>query len=157
MTTAESCLKLVEELPASFVKALIGQLRGASVAAMPHPSYQWRVDEFLRRCGSRRTELAPMLEVALAAKRAAPATELVWTGPPTPAVPTRHTEQVLCELIQDAKSRLTITSFGVFQVPRLLGDLEQALVRSVALQIVLGERESYGAQEIGRQRAQLGR
>jgi phosphatidylserine/phosphatidylglycerophosphate/cardiolipin synthase-like enzyme len=156
MTAGEACLKLVEELPTSFVEALIGQLRDSLVAAMPHPGYQGRVDEFLRRCNGRRTELAPMLEVALAAKRASPAIELVWTGPSTALIPARHTEQVLCEMLRDAERRLTITSFGVFQVPRLVVELEQALARDVALRIILGERESYGDQEIARQRAHLG-
>src|SRR5690348_10973469 len=108
MTVAEACLRLVDELPGGFVEALISQLRASAPPLMPHPGYQGRVDEFLRRCDGKRAELAPMLEVALAAKRGAPATELVWTGPATAAVPARHTEQVLCELIQDSKTRLTI-------------------------------------------------
>jgi phosphatidylserine/phosphatidylglycerophosphate/cardiolipin synthase-like enzyme len=156
MTTAEACLKLVEELPVSLVESLIGQLRRGAAPAMPNPGYQARVDEFLRRRVEMRGELAPMLEVALAAKRAAPTTELVWTGPATPVVPARRTEQVLFDLIRCAESKLTITSFGVFHVPRLVEELERALERGVALRIVLGDRESHSGQEIDRQRQQLG-
>ena len=87
MTTAEACLKLVEELPSSLVESLIAQLRDSSTPLMPNPGYQGRVDEFLRRWAERRSEVAPMLEVALAAKRCAPTTELVWTGPATTVVP----------------------------------------------------------------------
>jgi phosphatidylserine/phosphatidylglycerophosphate/cardiolipin synthase-like enzyme len=50
-----------------------------------------------------------------------------------------------------------MTSFGIFQVPRLVEELEQALLRGVALRIVLGDRESHSDQEIQSQRYQLGR
>ena len=157
MTAAEACLKLAEELPGSLVESLIAQLRGGGAPAMPNPGYQGRVDEFLRCWIDGRGDLAPMLEVALAAKRSRETTELVWTGPSTPVVPVRRTEQVLCDLICSAKRRLTMTSFGIFQVPRLVEKLEQALVRGVALRIVLGDREWHSDQEIDRQRHQLGR
>ncbi len=157
MTTAEACLKLVEELPGSLVESLIGQLRASAVPAMPNPGYQGRVDEFLRRQADVRSELAPMPDVALAAKRLRQTAELVWTGPPTPVVPVRGTEQVLCDLIRNAERRLTMTSFGIFQVPRLVEELEQSLVRGVALRIVLGDREWHHDQEIDHQRHQLGR
>lgn len=157
MTKAEACLKLVEELPGSLVESLVMQLRSGSPMVMPSPGYQARLDEFIRGLGESRGELAPMLEVALAAKRARQSSELVWTGPATPVVPVRRTEQVLCELIRCAERRLTMTSFGIFQVPRLVNELEQSLERGVALRIVLGDRESHSDQEIERQRWQLGR
>lgn len=157
MTAAEACLKLAEELPVSLVESLIAQLRAGPMPTMPNPSYQGRVDEFLRCWSDTRPELAPMLEVALAAKRSRQTTELVWTGPSTPVVSVRRTEQVLCDLIRGAERRLTLTSFGIFQVPRLVEELEQALVRAVELRIVLGDRESHSDQEIDRQRYQLGR
>ena len=95
--------------------------------------------------------------MALAAKRSRLTTELVWTGPSTPVVPVRRTEQVLCDLIRCAERNLSMTSFGIFQVPRLVEELEQALARGVALRIVLGDRESHSDREIDRQRYQLGR
>jgi phosphatidylserine/phosphatidylglycerophosphate/cardiolipin synthase-like enzyme len=157
MTAAEASLKLVEELPGSLVESLIGQLRDGAAPAMPSPGYQGRVDEFLRFQSGTRVEVAPMLEVALAAKRSRQTTELVWTGPSTPVVPVRRTEQVLCDLIRCAERRLTMTSFGIFQVPRLVEELEHALGRGVALRIVLGDREAHSDREIDRQRQQLGR
>jgi cardiolipin synthase len=157
MTAAEACLKLAEELPGSLVESLIAQLRGGAAPAMPNPGYQGRVDDFLRCRIDARGDLAPMLEVALAAKRSRPTTELVWTGPSTPVVPVRRTEQVLGDLIVCAARRLTMTSFGIFQVPRLVEELEQALARGVALRIVLGDREWHSDHEIDRQRHQLGR
>jgi phosphatidylserine/phosphatidylglycerophosphate/cardiolipin synthase-like enzyme len=157
MTTVEACLKLVEELPGSLVESLIAQLRGGAAPAMPSPGYQARVDEFVRGQRDVRGELAPMLEVALAAKRSRQSTELVWTGPSTPVVPVRRTEQVLCDLICSAERSLTMTSFGIFQVPRLVEELERSLERGVALRIVLGDREARSDQQIDRQRHQLGR
>ena len=156
MTVAEACLRLTEELPASVVDSLICELRQGRGPFIPNPSYQARVDEFLRRWDVRRGELAPMLEVALTAKRIVPTMELVWTGPATTVVPVRRTEQVLFDLIRSAERRLTIASFGVFQIPRLVDELEFALARGVTLRIVLGERESASEQGIDRQRLQLG-
>lgn len=40
--------------------------------------------------------------------------ELVWTGPSTGKVPVRHTEQVLCEVIEAAKRRLFLVSFVAY-------------------------------------------
>lgn len=156
MTTAEASLRLVEELPASLVESLIQQLRGGLDPRMPNPGYQARVDDFLRPGVSCRSDLASMLEVALAAKRSRPTAELVWTGPATSVVPVRRTEQVLFDLIQSAERRLTVMSFGIFEVPRLVSALEEALARGVELRIVLGDRESRSDLEIDRQRHQLG-
>ena len=97
-----------------------------------------------------------MLEVALAAKLGMPTTELVWSGPSTNVVPRRATEQVLFELIQGARQRLTIMSFGVFRIPRLVSSLEQVLANGVHLRIVLGDRESSGENDMERQLQELG-
>ena len=156
MSTAESALRLVEALPASLVECLIQQLRGGRDPSMPNPNYQARVEHFVRQA-SCRTELAPMLEVALAAKRLQQTSELVWTGPATSVVPVRRTEQVLSDLIDGAERKLTIMSFGIFQVPRLVEALEGALDRHVALRIVLGDREQQTDWVIDQQRHQLGR
>ncbi|MFN7992722.1 MAG: DISARM system phospholipase D-like protein DrmC [Bryobacteraceae bacterium] len=155
MTPAESTLRLVEELPASLVESLIQQLRSGRDPRMPNPSYQARVEQFVR-FASCRSELAPMLEVALAAKRSRETSELVWTGPVTSVVPVRRTEQVLSDLFDATDRKLTIMSFGIFQVPRLVENLERALDRSVDLRIVLGDREQQTDWVIDQQRHQLG-
>jgi phosphatidylserine/phosphatidylglycerophosphate/cardiolipin synthase-like enzyme len=64
---------------------------------------------------------------------------------------------VLSDLIGCAERRLTMTSFGIFHVPRLVEELERSLERGVLLRIVLGDREAHSDQEIDRQRYQLGR
>ena len=156
MTIAEACLRLADELPVSLVESLIIQLRGNAAPVMPSPGYQARVDDFLRRWSEKRRDLAAMLEVALAANRLAPTTELVWTGPTTATVPLRRTEQVLFDLIRHAEARLTLTSFGVFHIPRLIDELESAIEKGVSVRLVLGDREMHSDQEIERQRLHLG-
>jgi phosphatidylserine/phosphatidylglycerophosphate/cardiolipin synthase-like enzyme len=156
MTAAEASLKLVEDLPDSLVESVIEQLRRGNTPVVPNPGYQTRVADFLQLTGTPRPELAAMLEVASVAKRSRPTAELVWTGPATPVVPVRQTEQVIFDLIQCAETRLTVMSFGIFQVPRLIEGLEAALARAVDVRIVLGERESQTDWVIDQQTYQLG-
>ena len=98
-----------------------------------------------------------MLEVAILAKRTRPTAEVVWTGPATPVVPVRQTEQVIFDLIERAERRLTVMSFGIFQVPRLIEGLEAALRRAVDVRIILGDRESDAVRAIDQQTCQLGK
>jgi len=156
MTPAEACLKFVEELPVSLTQCLVRQLRSGASTSVPNPAYQARIDDFLRQWPDLRKELPSMLEVALAAKLVMPTTELVWSGPATSVVPRRATEQVLFDMIQGTRQRLTIMSFGVFHVPRLVAALEDSLAAGIQLRIVLGERESSGESDIDRQRHELG-
>jgi phosphatidylserine/phosphatidylglycerophosphate/cardiolipin synthase-like enzyme len=156
MNAVEASLRLVEELPDSLVESVIQQLRRGIAPLVPSPSYQTRVADFLQVTGIPRQELAAMLEVASVAKRTRPTAELVWTGPATPVVPVRQTEQVIFDLIQCAEARLTIMSFGIFQVPRLIEGLEAALARAVDVRIVLGERESQTDWVVEQQTYQLG-
>jgi len=114
------------------------------------------VNEFLHSGAPRQAELASLLELALASKRSRQTVELVWTGPATPVVPVRRTEHALFELIQGAQQRLTFMRFGIFQVPRLVQMLEQALTRGIAVRIVLGDRESQSDWAIEQQSLQLG-
>jgi phosphatidylserine/phosphatidylglycerophosphate/cardiolipin synthase-like enzyme len=157
MNAAEASLRLVEELPDSLVESVIQQLRRGVAPVVPNPGYQTRVADFAQVAGIPRQELAAMLEVASVAKRSRPTAELVWTGPATPIVPVRQTEQVIFDLIQCAETRLTVMSFGIFNVPRLIEGLEAALARAVDVRIVLGERESQTDWVVEQQTDQLGR
>jgi phosphatidylserine/phosphatidylglycerophosphate/cardiolipin synthase-like enzyme len=60
-------------------------------------------------------------------------------------------------MIQGGRRRLTIMSFGVFHVPRLVSALEEVLARGMQVRIVLGDRESLGGDDINRQRQELGK
>ena len=45
--------------------------------------------------------------------------ELVWTGPSTTAIPARQTGEFLAGMIYTARRTLTLSSFGVYPVPRI--------------------------------------
>jgi phosphatidylserine/phosphatidylglycerophosphate/cardiolipin synthase-like enzyme len=64
-------------------------------------------------------------------------TEIVWTGPSTGQVPIRHTEQVLCELINHAKRRLFIVSFVAYQIDSVTKAIRNAIVRNVQIDLLL--------------------
>lgn len=148
MTRAEACLKLVQALPASLTESLVRQLAAGVVPSIPNPGYQARLDEFMRQWPGDSRELAAMMEMALACIRSAPGIEMVWTGPSVGAVPGRRTEQVLLELIQSAQQQLTVMRYGVFQVERVVSELESALHRGVRVRIVLGDRNTPHDQDI---------
>lgn len=63
--------------------------------------------------------------------------ELVWTGPTTPFVATRRTEQVLLDLIQRAKTELFIVSFVAYDVPSIIGAINSAIDRGVETRILV--------------------
>lgn len=70
--------------------------------------------------------------------------ELVWTGPTTPFVPTRRTEQVLLDLIQSAKRDLFLTSFVAYDIPPVVEALNEASRRGVAVRILLESSSAHG-------------
>lgn len=63
--------------------------------------------------------------------------ELVWTGPVTSVVSARKTEQVLLQVINQAKSELLITSFVAYKVDSLIQALNSACDRGVQLFLLL--------------------
>lgn len=105
----------------------------------------------LKRSWQKFPEIKP-LEVA-AALRGATVTansarnesiELVWTGPPTDMIPTRHTEQVLLEVIDSAKDKLFIVSFVTYNIEQIIRSLEKASSKRVQISILLEPSITYG-------------
>lgn len=72
------------------------------------------------------------------------AVELVWTGPSTGQVPVRHTEQVLCEVIDAAKRRLFLVSFVAYEVDSIIRALRDAIGRQVQIDVLLESSNKYG-------------
>jgi cardiolipin synthase len=70
--------------------------------------------------------------------------ELVWTGPTTPFVATRRTEQVLLDLIRNAKSDLFLVSFVAYDVSSIVEALNDAAAREIEIQILLETSTSHG-------------
>jgi cardiolipin synthase len=92
-------------------------------------------------------ELASML---LAASRAfikasaEQSTELVWTGPTTPFVSARRTEQALLQVINAAKSTLFVTSFVAYDVSGIVKALNEACDRGVHVSMLLESSQDHG-------------
>ena len=71
-------------------------------------------------------------------------TELVWTGPTTPFVSTRRTEQALLQVINAAEQTLFITSFVAYDVSTIVKALNEAAARSVAISMLLELSQDHG-------------
>lgn len=92
-------------------------------------------------------ELASMLlasshVVAKAAREQS--TELVWTGPTTPFVSARRTEQALLQVIDYARSTLFITSFVAYDVSSIVAALNAASGRGVSISMLLEASQEHG-------------
>lgn len=72
------------------------------------------------------------------------AMELVWTGPSTGLVPVRHTEEVLCEVIDCSRHRLFLVSFVAYDVERITKALNNAAARGVQIDVLLESSSAHG-------------
>lgn len=160
MTTLDNLVqaiqRLVADLPAELVTALVTALEGsdhlswprrrpAILAAIPQPAVRERVDAFLDTWQA----TAPAVEgrgVALALSAAAQAVEaergqerleLVWTGPDSRLIPLRRTDQALLQLIDSAQETLHIVSFAVYRIEAIARALARAASRGVAISLYL--------------------
>jgi len=70
--------------------------------------------------------------------------ELVWTGPTTPFVATRQTEQALLQVINAAQKELFITSFVTYDIGSILSSLNFACTRGVSVSILLEDSRDQG-------------
>jgi len=105
-------------------------------------------------------ELASMLIAAshVYAKAASEqSTELVWTGPTTPFVSARRTEQVLLQVINSAEQSLFFTSFVAYDVSTIVKALNAVNDRGVAISMLLELSQDHGGSitfdAIGKMRA----
>ncbi|MDR0313443.1 MAG: DISARM system phospholipase D-like protein DrmC [Treponema sp.] len=64
-------------------------------------------------------------------------TEIVWTGPSTGQIPVRHTEQVLCEVINYAQRHLFIVSFVAYKIDSVIKAMRDAIGRNVQINLLL--------------------
>lgn len=71
-------------------------------------------------------------------------TELVWTGPTTPFVSARRTEQALLQVINSAEQSLFITSFVAYDVSIIVKALNAADERGVAISMLLELSKDHG-------------
>lgn len=71
-------------------------------------------------------------------------TELVWTGPTTPFVSARRTEQALLQVINAAEQTLFITSFVAYNVSTIVKALNAASARGVVISMLLELSQDHG-------------
>lgn len=71
-------------------------------------------------------------------------TELVWTGPTTPFVSARRTEQALLQVINAAEQTLFITSFVAYNVSTIVKALNAASDRGVVISMLLELSQDHG-------------
>lgn len=71
-------------------------------------------------------------------------TELVWTGPTTPFVSARRTEQALLQVINSAEQALFVTSFVAYDVSTIVKALNAAAGRGVDIFILLEQSKDQG-------------
>lgn len=71
-------------------------------------------------------------------------TELVWTGPTTPFVSARRTEQALLQVINSAEQSLFITSFVAYDVSTIVKGLNAANERGVSIAMLLESSQGHG-------------
>ena len=63
--------------------------------------------------------------------------ELVWTGPDTGDMPFRRTEQAILQVLDSAKTRITLVSFAVYRIPNIGNALVRAAKRGVRLTVIM--------------------
>jgi len=70
--------------------------------------------------------------------------EMVWTGPSSGMVPSRHTEQVLIEVINSAQKKLYLVSFVAYEIDSVMSALRDATDRSVQIGFLLELSKNHG-------------
>lgn len=71
-------------------------------------------------------------------------TELVWTGPTTPFVSARRTEQALLQVIGAARQKLFVTSFVAYDISTIVKALNDASARGVSISMLLESSQDHG-------------
>ena len=153
----EAARRLAEELPQSAVEAVAtlleashaGLLQAAVQSAIAHQHYRAMALDFLRIWRREAPDLAGA-SVALGLRTAAHCQafaertqrlDLVWTGPDV-GLAYRHTQPALLDLINRAKTRLTVVSFVVYKVPAVTTAVAEAARRGVDVRIVVEDAEA---------------
>lgn len=128
----------------------VGKAAGSMSGVVSTPAAAGLVDQLINAWQATSVsaeELALMLLAAghvftKAAKQHS--TELVWTGPTTPFVSTRRTEQALLQVINAAEQTLFITSFVAYDVSTIVKALNAANDRGVVISMLLELSQGHG-------------
>ncbi len=151
-TIAEMISRLAADLPVEVMEMVVTILKGADdiVAArhrvmkmVANAEYRSRTVQLLDRCNAE--SLSPATAgLALQASGISEKenhrrqqVEIVWTGPDAEAVPFRRTEQVLLQVLDSARERITLVSYAVYAIPNIREALVRAAKRGVKINVIL--------------------
>lgn len=158
--------RLVADLPDGALRALQRALEAAGsdnavLDAVPTEVYRERARALLRArdvAGARSEALALALAAARERETAARAqrVSVVWTGPETPAVPVRRTEQALVELIGAARNRLIVMSFAVYKIPGIAAAIVACAERGCDVAVIVESSSESGGKVTFEMAPQLG-
>jgi phosphatidylserine/phosphatidylglycerophosphate/cardiolipin synthase-like enzyme len=149
----DAALKLASELPADVidhVAEIIATLepteaRSRLADSIPHAHYRSLCLRFFQDWRTKAPAITPS-EVAIAlgtaavsqrSREADSSVEIVWTGPRSDAVPFRHTEQAILQVLNSAQNRILLVSYAVYSIPNILEALVRAAKRGVKITVVV--------------------
>jgi phosphatidylserine/phosphatidylglycerophosphate/cardiolipin synthase-like enzyme len=149
----ESAYALACSLPSSTVEAVsavilsssAGSLQAEITKRVPHHQHRDLALAFVERWRNEaRDVVAQTVAVALQlaalseqTHRDSQSVELVWTGPDTEHTPFRRTEQAILQVLDSAKTRITLVSFAVYKIPNVGKALVRAAKRGVKLTVIV--------------------
>jgi phosphatidylserine/phosphatidylglycerophosphate/cardiolipin synthase-like enzyme len=135
----------VEAVAAAILTSSEGSLRGEISKRVPHHQHRDLALAFVDRWKNEAKEIDGRT-VAVALQSAAfseqthrdsHSVEMVWTGPDTEQTPFRRTEQAILQVLDGAKSRITLVSFAVYRIPNVGKALVRAAKRGVRLTVIV--------------------
>lgn len=132
-------------MAAAILTSSDGSLRAEISKRVPHHHHRdlalafvdrWRTEAQAVDC---RAVAVALQSAALSEQthRDSQSVELVWTGPDTDHAPFRRTEQAILQLLDAAKSRITLVSFAVYRIPNVGKALVRAAKRGVRLTVIV--------------------
>jgi cardiolipin synthase len=135
----EKVIAISNRLRRTKIERAAGSLLGivgtpTAITVLDHLINAWRETEISPE------ELASMLLIGsyvITKKSNIQSAELVWTGPTTPFVSARRTEQALLQVINNAEKTLFITSFVAYDVSNIVKALNSAGDRGVNISMLL--------------------
>lgn len=149
----ESAYALACSLPSSTVKAVSaailtcsgGLLRAEIAKRVAHHQHRDLAFVFVDRWQNEAKDVdARTVAVALQAAalseqthRDSHSVELVWTGPDTEDTPFRRTEQAILQVLDAAKTRITLVSCYVYRISNVREALVRAAKRGVRLTVIV--------------------
>lgn len=149
----ESAYALACSLPSSTVEAVAaailscseGSLRAEISRRVAHHQHRDMAFAFVDRWRNdapdvdARTVAVALQSAALSEQthRDSQSVELVWTGPDTEHTPFRRTEQAILQVLDSAKTRITLVSFAVYRIPNVGKALVRAAKRGVRLTVIV--------------------